>query len=209
MPARKDAARSCGRTGLSCRNTDGRGGVDLTQLSQRALQHARADDQHDLPASREGRGIRPEEFPRQTFGSVTVHGQRQVLLGGDDGEPGRTRGTRRPEVQKKRPAIESRAFLAEAAELGRGANSTLPRETHGGLGSAEALAADGTALGQNLTATGGLGTGAETALAGAGDLRRTVGRMHGFKGDSQGDGPKGVKPHASRLAGAGRRGRIA
>jgi len=201
-------ARSCRWAGLRRRDAGRRGGVDLTQLGQGALQHARADDQHDLPAGRKGGGIGPEKLPSQTLGSVTVHGQRQILLGGDHRKPRRTRGTRRTEVQKKRPAIESRAFLAEAAELGRGANSTLPRETHRELGGAEALTADGAALGQDLTATGGLGTGAETALAGAGDLRRTVGRMHGFKGDSQGDGPKGVKPHASRLAGARWRGRI-
>jgi len=184
-PRGMGAVRSYGRTGLGRQDADRRRRIDLTELGERALHHTGPNDQHDLPASGESDFVRPEEFASQAFRPVTIDRQRQVLLGGDNGETGRSLFDRLAKIQKKRPAIESRAFLAEAVEIGRGANSTLPRETHGGLGSAEALAADGTALGQNLTATGGLGTGAETALAGAGDLRRTIGRMHGCKGTAK------------------------
>ena len=199
-PAAMDAVRSCGRTGLRRHDADGRRGIDLPELGQRALQHPGTDDQHDLPAGREGVFVGPEKFASQSFRSVAIDRLRQVFLRGDDRETGRTLLTGLAKIQKKRPAIESRAFLAEAAELGRGANSTLPRETHGGLGSAEALATDGTALSQNLTATGGLGTGAETALAGAGDLRRTIGRMHGCKGIAKDTPPRVSSPTLPGLA---------
>ena len=202
------AVRSCGRTSFRRQNADCRRSVDFAELGQRALHHPRPNDQHDLPASREGYIVRPEEFAGETFSSVTIDRQRQVLLGSDDRETGRSPFTRLAEIQKKRPAIESRAFLAEAVEIGRGANSTLPRETHGGLGSAEALTADGTALGQNLTATGGLGTGAETALAGAGDLRRTVGRMHGCKGIAKDTSSRVSSPTLPGLADGLPRGRM-
>jgi len=200
--------RSYGRTGLGRQDADRRRRIDLTELGQRALHHPRTDDQHDLPAGREGYFVSPEEFAGEAFGSVTIDRQRQVLLGRDDGETSLTLLARLAKIQKKRPAIQSRAFLAEAVEIGRGANSTLPRETHGGLGSAEALAADGPALGQNLTATGGLGTGAETALAGAGDLRRAIGRMHGFKGTAKDTPPRVSSPTLPGLADGLPRGRM-
>ena len=200
--------RSCSRTSLRRQNADRGRGVNLAELSQRAFHHSGPNDQHDLPAGREGGFVRPEEFAGETLRPVTIDRQRQVLLGGDNGEAGRTLFARLAKIQKKRPAIESRAFLAEAAELGRGANSTLPRETHGGLGSAEALATDGTALSQNLTATGGLGTGAETALAGAGDLRRTIGRMHGCKGIAKDTPSRVSSPTLPGLADGLLRGRM-
>ena len=200
--------RSYGRTGLGRQDADRRRRIDLTELGQRALHHPRTDDQHDLPAGREGYFVSPEEFAGEAFGSVTIDRQGQVLLSGDDGETGRTLFARLAKIQKKRPAIQSRAFLAEAVEIGRGANSTLPRETHGGLGSAEALTADGPALGQNLTATGGLGTGAETALAGAGNLRRTIGRMHGCKGIAKDTPSRVSSPTLPGLADGLPRGRM-
>ena len=202
------AVRSCGRAGLGRQDTDRRGGINLAQLGQRALHHAGANHQHDLPAYRESSFVRPEEFASQTLGPITIDRQGQVLFGGDDGETGRTLFARLAKIQKKRPAIESRAFLTEAVEIGRGANSTLPRETHGGLGSAEALTADGPALGQNLTATGGLGTGAETALAGAGNLRRTIGRMHGCKGIAKDTPSRVSSPTLPGLADGLPRGRM-
>ena len=201
-------ARSCSRTSLGRQDADRRRGVEFAELGQRALHHPQTDDQHDFPTGREGRLVGPEELTRQPLRSVTIDRQRQVLLGGDDGETGRSPFTRAAKIQKKRPAIESRAFLAEAVEIGRGANSTLPRETHGGLGSAEALAADGTALGQNLTATGGLGTGAETALAGAGDLRRAICRMHGCKGTAKDTPSRVSSPTLPGLADGLPRGRM-
>ena len=67
------------------------------------------------------------------------------------------------------------------------------------LGCAEALATNLATIGENFATTGGLGTGTETALTSAGDLRWTVGGLHKFRRNTQVDPAKTVKPHTSLL----------
>ena len=130
----------------------------------------------------------------RTFLAIARHGTLSAAA--------RALGVTQPTMGRRLAAMEARNGARLLQRLpGRYALTALGEAVLGNAEriEAEALAAELTTSGNDLTTALGLRAGEETALAGAGDLRRTVGRMHGFKGDSQGDAPKGVKPHASRL----------